>query len=503
MNLEKYADFMTASLLDPWLFFLYYFIYGLAFFGMGLAMALESGRSPGLAEARVLRPLAAFGLVHGAHEWFEAFLLIFAPSLTPLPAWVSWLRIVTLALSFSCLLVFALNFGGSRLFRAPRWWNTKFSLLGPYWLLLAGWALIQYTASPQGPLFWDALARYFLAVPASLLAALALYARGRQSRAEARPRLAWYFFGAALGFGLYSLSQAFVRPMPIFPANLLNQTNFIEYTGIPIQLVRSALAVLITICLIRATQAVEEERALRLQIIQQGRLEALQQREALRRKLLQHTVQAQEEERARIARELHDETAQILSAFSLELAALDTGLQGQPQAHARVETLKDLSRQVSQGLYRLVGDLRPAHLDDFGLVPAINYLLTQARASGINFDLHVQGAPHRLDLAVETVLFRVAQEAILNVVRHSGAQQARITLCFNEARVELTIADQGRGFDPAGPFQSPRGWGLEGMRERVEAAGGTLTLDASPGRGASLLAVIPLEPASLASEQPG
>ncbi len=494
---------MYAVLLDQWLF-LIYFVYGLAFFGMGLAMALESGRSPGLAESGALRLLAAFGLLHGGHEWFEAYLLQAGSGTVSNYAWVSWLRILTLTLSFLLLFLFALNFGSLGQVNGFKGWIQKYKLLGFYWLVLAVWVLSQDPLSlSREPVFWDAMSRYFLALPASLLAALALNARSRQSRSEARPRLAWFFYGAALGFGLYALTQLFVRPMELSPADLVNQAGFTRLTGIPIQLVRSILAVLITYCLIRATQVVEEERTLQFRIIQQARLEALQQREALRRQLLQHTVQAQEEERARIARELHDETAQVLSAFSLELAALDASLSQETQAHSRVERLQDLTRQVSQGLIRLVGDLRPAHLDDFGLVSAINFLLTQARRSGIDFDLQVQGTSRRLDLAVETVLFRVAQEAITNILRHSNASQARLDICFNDEQVQLTVSDNGRGFDPSGPFQPPRGWGLEGMRERVEAAGGTLSISSAAGRGTSLAAVIPLRPLPVEMEKPG
>ncbi len=494
---------MTTILLDRWLL-LIYFIYGLAFFGMGLAMALESGRSPGLAEVRVLRPLAVFGLLHGGHEWFEAYLLIAGPSLSSLASWLPWLRIVTLSLSFLFLFLFAYNYLGMDQARRPRGWLSRYRLLGLYWLALAVWGLTQYPrALSQEPAFWDAMVRYFLAMPASLLAALALQGRSRQSRTEDRPVLAWFFFGASVGFALYAVTQVFVRPLEVFPANLINQANFAGWTGISIQMVRSLLAVLITFCLIRAAQAVEEERNLQIHIIQQARLEALQQREALRRQLLQHTVQAQEEERARIARELHDETSQVLSAFSLELAALDSGLRRQPQSHSRVERLQDLTRQVSQGIYRLVGDLRPAHLDDFGLVPAINYLLEQARRTGIEFDLQVRGAPRRLDLAVETVLFRVAQEAITNITRHSGAKHAALELCFNEFQVQLTASDDGRGFDPSAHFQPPRGWGLEGMRERLEASGGSFSIRSAPGRGTHLTALIPLDAHPLEMEKPG
>ncbi|HEY6073081.1 MAG TPA: histidine kinase, partial [Anaerolineales bacterium] len=403
---------MYATLLDQWLFFIY-FIYGLAFFGMGLAMALESGRSPGLADARVLRPLAAFGLIHGANEWFEAYLLQ-VNFTSPPPAWVGWFKLGLMAASFICLFFFAYHFSGLSARQTFPGWVRRNGLLGLYWLAIGASALVAYRTRSLPPLdFWNALSRYILAVPASLLSATALVARSRQARAEARPDLARYFLYAGVSFAIYAATQLVVHTLSMFPANLINQDAFTGLTGIPIQLVRTILAVLITYSLIRATQAVEEERNLQVSIIQQSRLEALQQREALRGKLLQHTVQAQEDERARIARELHDETAQALSAFSLELAALGASLKKQPEASARVEKLKELSRLISQGLYRLVGDLRPAHLDDLGLVPAIKYLLDRARSSsGIDFELQALGSPRRLDPIVETVLFRVAQESI-------------------------------------------------------------------------------------------
>src|SRR3990172_4617382 len=89
--------------------FAVFFIYGLAFFGMGIAMALESGRSPALAEARVLRPLSAFGLLHGTHEWLESYLLQAALLSAPLPVWVPWIRLLLLIASFSSLMLFAYN----------------------------------------------------------------------------------------------------------------------------------------------------------------------------------------------------------------------------------------------------------------------------------------------------------------------------------------------------------------------------------------------------------
>ncbi|MGE5249863.1 MAG: sensor histidine kinase [Bacteroidota bacterium] len=485
---------MEATALDQWLF-LIYFVYGLAFFGMGLAMALESGRSPSLAEARALRPLAAFGVVHGAHEWFESYLMQAETIPEPLPEWVPWMRLGTLAVSFTCLLLFAYRLKGGGLTEAARSWRHEHILLGCYGLALVLSSYMTYRTQPlPGIVFWDVMARYLLAVPASVLSTLALIQHSRRAEAESRPGLARLFAFAAIGFAIYGATQLFVHPLDMFPARVINQAMFIHYTGVPIPVVRTIVAGLIAYSLIRATQAVEDERHAQLFAMQQARLDALQQRDELRGKLLQHTVQAQEDERARIARELHDETAQVLSAFSLQLAALRSGLKRQPEARARVENLQELSRGVSQGLYRLVHDLRPAHLDDLGLMPALNYLLAEARSrEGLEVALRVTGSACRLPLPVETVLFRVAQEAVTNIARHARTQQAQLEIQFGDEEVRLTVADQGLGFDTESPLPAPRGWGLEGMRERVEAAGGRFTLTSVRGCGTTVTAAIPLE----------
>jgi two-component system sensor histidine kinase UhpB len=259
------------------------------------------------------------------------------------------------------------------------------------------------------------------------------------------------------------------------------------------------IAVLITISILRATQMVEEERQQRLNAVQQSRLEALERiqeeltkREALRRELLQHTVRAQEEERTRIARELHDETSQVLTAFSLDLATLENVVCDRSEVTSLVNRLKGLSKQMSQGLYRLVHDLRPAQLDDLGLISALEYLKDDSVASGLDVSIIIQGKGRRLDSVIETVLFRVAQEALHNVVRHAQARQAWITLAFQSQEITLKIEDSGLGFDSVQSFAPPRGWGLAGMRERVESVGGQLCIESEPGKGTMVEVTVPV-----------
>jgi signal transduction histidine kinase len=217
----------------------------------------------------------------------------------------------------------------------------------------------------------------------------------------------------------------------------------------------------------------------------------LEARETMRRELLRHIVQAQEEERARIARELHDETAQTLAAFALDTATLQASVPDRPDVRMLTVRLQTLGKQMSQGLYRLVHDLRPAQLDDLGLVPAIQFLVDQdSRSKQLNVHLDIQGNIRRLDPVVETVLFRVTQEALTNVIRHAQTKQAVVSLRFMPREISLAISDQGIGFNPAQSFSPPRGWGLAGMRERVEAVGGQLMIHSGPGMGTKVEVIV-------------
>ena len=480
---------------------LVYFIYGLAFFCMGLVMALESRRSPVLAEARVLLPLAMFGFVHGVHEWLEMFLqagswlnLSIAP-VTP------WIRLGLLVFSFSALILFGFYSLQPEEKRLPlRNISAGAGLLLVYLVLV----VLTILFSPPSPLHWlehaDALARYLLAVPGAVLAAVALGRRSRRARRAGRTSLAFGLGIAAGSFVLYGLTQFVVPAVDILPARVLNSTLFLQWTGIPIQAVRAALAVLVIVGLTRAIQGAEQERQDALAAAQQARLEALQhiqrdleEREALRRELLRQTVIAQEEERARIACELHDETAQFLTALTLDLATLRDYLPREQRVDTLLTRLQSLSRQMAQGIYRLVRDLRPAQLDDLGLSAALQYLTDEARRSSkVEVFIEVSDPRQRLEPLVETVLFRVAQEAVANVARHAHCAQAWLELKIGTEEVVLRIRDEGQGFNPGERLLPPRGWGIDGMRERVEAVGGQLHIQSAPGAGTLVEASIPL-----------
>jgi signal transduction histidine kinase len=337
------------------------------------------------------------------------------------------------------------------------------------------------------------------------MAALALNRQASQAGVTKRGDLSFPLRLAALGFAVYSLTQFVVAP-PDISLPYLNTASFLAWTGFPIQAVRAGMAILITFGLISATQVMEGERQRELVVAQEARLQALEQirndlaeREALRRELLRHTVAAQEEERARIARELHDETAQFLTALSLDLATMQKSVRRNPEVAHILERLQSMSRQASQGIYRMVHDLRPAQLDDLGLIAALGYLVDEARQSNLLVTLNIEGSRQRLDPLVETVLFRIAQEALTNIKRHANAGQARMTLSFDVQEIRLVVRDEGIGFNPNEILRPPHGWGLAGMRERAESVGGRFQIDSAPGRGTIVEVVVPV----LHSKPPG
>ena len=481
-----------------------YFIYGLAFFSMGLAILMEARRSPLLAEARVLAPLAFFGFVHGSHEWLEMALILrsWFGFNDPLSAPV--VRLVMLVISFASLALY-----GFQVLRPQKSLWTQANL---YFILslLALYALLVLFVNrlPSGSADgWitraDVLARYTLAVPGAAMAALALNLQASQAWIETRRNLSFHLRLAGLGFAVYGLTQLVVAPADIFLSPYLNTVSFLAWTGFPIQALRASMAVLVTFGLIRATQDVEGERDRQFVAAQEARLQALEQirnelveREAMRRELLRHTVAAQEDERARIARELHDETAQLLTALSLDLATMQKSTRRNPEAARILERLQSMSRQVSQGIYRMVHDLRPAQLDDLGLIAALGYLVDDAIRDGLQVTLTIKGGRQRLDPLVETVLFRIAQEALTNVKRHSGVNQAMLALSFDVQEITLAVQDEGLGFDLAKSLRPPHGWGLAGMRERAESVGGRFHITSTPGHGTLVKVVVPVSQGS-------
>lgn len=199
-----------------------------------------------------------------------------------------------------------------------------------------------------------------------------------------------------------------------------------------------------------------------------------------------------EEQAKQIAYALHDEVTQVLASAHLRLADLATSLP--EQAGPAVTEVRGLLDQMEDRIRSLARDLRPTILDDLGLVPAIKFLAdSAAKRWGLTVNV-AAFLDRRLPGAVETVLYRIAQEALSNVGRHAQATQAQVWLREKDGRVFCSVRDDGIGFDAAAVAgDGRRGLGLAGIEERVALLDGTVRIAADQGRGTEIIVEIPLE----------
>jgi signal transduction histidine kinase len=207
-------------------------------------------------------------------------------------------------------------------------------------------------------------------------------------------------------------------------------------------------------------------------------------RDALRR-----AVEGQELERRRLARELHDETGQALTSILLGLSALEEANDSEALSAATQE-VRDLVVTTLQDVRRLAVELRPAALDDFGLAAALERLTENfAEQTGLEVELESALGEERLPADIETVLYRLVQEALTNVVKHAHAERVSIVLQRKERAVSAVIEDDGRGLSDG---QGEGGLGFMGMRERVALVNGRLRIESSANAGTTLLVEVPL-----------
>ena len=236
------------------------------------------------------------------------------------------------------------------------------------------------------------------------------------------------------------------------------------------------------------TRIAETLRSLFLQLEERNReLHALSER----------AINAQEDERRAIAQSLHDDTGQALSMLIIHLDRIDERIQPrQKELKKQVADARELASNSLTELRRILSGLRPAILDDLGLVPAIRwYARSNLEQVGIRVVVKAPSTPLELSSAVTTTLFRIVQEAVNNVIRHAGAGSVMIVLQLNEGTVQLQVEDDGCGFDPGHASRDAvelQRLGLLGIRERAELLGGEFQIESTPEKGTRLQVSIPL-----------
>ncbi len=439
-----------------------FFVYGLTFFVLGLAIALQSRRYSQLELARSLPWLAAFGFAHGLNEWGDLFIPI---QRTYLPdaalALLGAIQLALLAGSFACLFEF-----GLLLLRLDDRWQLLHALPA---LLLIGWVLISFSVLlPSAPdlLTWgreaNALSRYFIALPGGLVAAWGLWRHGFPSMARLNvPHILRDLRVAGMTIGLYALFAGLIPPpIPLWPGDRLNTAAFEQTVGIPPFIFRSILGAILAMTIIRALEVfnLETERF----------IESMEQQQILAT------------ERDRIARELHDGviqkvyTAGLLVDSAHKFASPDSPLAGRLEKASAVlnEAIADLRRNLSE--------LRAAP-SDLGLAEALHQLAHDPRFEPfVKVSLRVD-LPHDDALAPSRAddVLAIVTEALSNAVRHSRARRVRIQVQHINARLHVTVRDDGIGL----PHDVVPGSGLRNMRDRARLLNGRIDLASSPGKG--------------------
>jgi signal transduction histidine kinase len=472
-----------------------YFIYGLAFFSMGLLVIVEGGRASDLRLRRALPPLAGFGLVHAAHEWMEMYVLMGHP-ISPWEFSIMWgIQLATLAFSFISLAAF-----GSFLL-ADNEITRRLFLLIPIGLQ-AVWVfgLYHFRGQYSGQVMWDVAdtwTRYTLAIPSSVLTAIGLIVQQRAFRRSGLIRFGQDALWAAITFGWYGLfGQFFARATPIFPSNFINQQTFLDLFGFPIQMFRAVMAVAAALFVIRFLRAFQVETERKIAELQAARLEESQQREILRGELFRRVVAAQEAERQRIARDLHDETGQSLTAIGMGLRGLSSRLGSRnKEAFGNLHKLEALTADSLKELQRLISDLRPSHLDDLGLSAALRWYANRIQEhSPLSVRVDILGEERDLDETMKIAIFRIIQESLNNIIKHAHATHVNIHLQFEDKNVRINVRDNGIGFDLDGikhRHTTRPSLGLAGMEERAALLGGSVCVQSRPGYGTEVEVLIP------------
>ncbi|MCL5997099.1 MAG: histidine kinase [Chloroflexi bacterium] len=449
------------------------FIYGQVFFVTGLAIALQSRRYSRLDLARSLQWLAAFGIVHGLHEWGDLFIPLQAVYLNQ--PWVRALNLahlITLGISFACLFEFGVSllrsFAIKRLGVVLRW--------SPLAVLLIWLGAIFFLLLPVMPNFaeWqrtaNALARYLIGFPSALLAAYGLRRHALERIAPLGvPHIVWSLRVAGFALALYAMvGGLIVPPVPFFPGNWLNTTTFFETTGLPVLLFRSVIGLALAVTIIRTLEVFDVET---------GRIiEAMEQQQIL------------VTERDRIGRELHDGAIQLVYTAGLlvesahTIAPLDT-----PIAN-RLERAISVLKDAISALRRNLGELRVTP-SATSVADGLKQLAGDPRFSSfvdVSLQCEMPSGDPLSPVRVEHIL-AIVNEAMSNVVRHAHARKALITANCNRDRLRVTIQDDGVGL----PKELQAGYGLRNMRDRARLLGGTLDVSDANRHGTIVTLDVP------------
>ena len=447
-----------------------FFVYGLSFFVLGLAIALQSRQHSRLDLARSLPWLAAFGFTHGLNEWGDLFIPLQAAYLSDSAIW--WLAVIQLlllAFSFACLFEF-----GVLLLRPAGRARILHAVTVGLVVVWMGSVLFLFFFSAPTLTLWrreaSALARYAIGFPGALLAAYSLRRHALQRIAPLNvPHVVQMLRVAGVALAFYALFGGLIPPpAPFFPATLLNAQTFEAATGAPPSVFRSLIGLTLAVAIIRALDIfdLETERF----------IEAMEQQQILAA------------ERERIARDLHDGVIQKVYAAGLLIESAQQQCPSTSPMVQRLERAAVVLNDAIADLRRNLGELR-APSSDTSLQETLRRLANDPRFQtlvDVALDLDLP-AEDSLSAPRADHIVAIVQEALSNVVRHARARHVRIQARRAQDRLKLSIEDDGVGL----PRPLAVGYGLRNMRDRAHLLGGELAITDGRGRGAQVRLDIP------------
>jgi signal transduction histidine kinase len=447
------------------------FVQGQVFFVLGLVIAWQSRRHSRLDLARHLGWLGLFGLTHALYVWGDVFIPIQATYLSH--AWIETLlmvQTVLLAFSFAALFQFGAGALGD-LYPKVRWIQTVPGLLLVMWMSAFLWASqVSRWNARELVVFADAWARYLLGISGAVVAAIGLRAQTRQRMSEpefASPSRA--FQVASLALVAYAvLGGLVVSPVAFFPASMLNTDTVLNVLGVPVQVLRSMVGLVLAVSIVRGLEVfrVEVDR----------RVEQMEQAQILTA------------ERERISRELHDGAIQTVYTAGLITESVRQKLSYADPLAVRLDSVVSALNGAIHDLRLLIGNLETkASSPDLGA--ELRQLADGSHVKGL-IQVEVSVSPNDDSLSLPTGASHVraiVNEALSNSARHARARHAWVFAERCDGELRITVADDGDGM----PEQHSAGFGLRNMRDRARLLGGTLRIGQRMPHGTQVVLTIP------------
>jgi signal transduction histidine kinase len=447
------------------------FAYGLVFFVLGLAIALQPRKRSRLSLAQSLGWLSIFGITHGLHEWGYLFIPLQATFMNHAgTALLQIFQTLLLGISFFALFQFGVDLYRNRW---PRLWYMP-TVVFLIWL---GWVIYSGLFGGFGVGLWQQYAsiwaRYLLAVPAALLAAFGI----RQvSQQQIRPlglfSINNMLLVASIAFTGYAFFAGMIVPAGnFFPASWLNQSLMAETVGIPVEVFRSLIGLVLAVTMIRAMQVFDVET--------DHMIEAME---------AEQTLAA---ERERLGRELHDGAIQMVYSAGLIVESARAKVDDESVVGERLDNALLAINEAISSLRATMVDLRsPA--ETVSLLDGLEHQVTDPRLTTLlDVSLNNNLAPNvTLDRTQTRHVLAISAEALSNVVRHAQATRANMTVTSDGGQFVLVIEDNGVGFDQQ---SNGSGYGVRNMNDRARLLGGKLEIKQDSGGGTAVRVSFPLE----------